>query len=166
MIMSAIELSNDKNGINKSTISKFIESTYGDVPTGHSALLSDHLNKMKDNGELVFWKNNYMKPDPNGTPKRGRGRPPKPKQYLPEEPIFSLPKPRGRPPKDPNTTPKSPKDKVSSGSGKPRGRPRKMARPSGGLDVSTGTPTITTTGKPRGRPPKVKETPLQEVSVQ
>ncbi|CAA6664824.1 unnamed protein product [Spirodela intermedia] len=64
-------------------------------PTGHSMLLSHHLNKMKDAGELVFSKNNYMRPDPNSPPKRGRGRPPKPKEPLPAGYVPPPPRPRG-----------------------------------------------------------------------
>ena len=166
MILKAIEALNDNNGSNKSSISKHIESTYGDLPAGHSALLTHHLNKMKDGGELVFWKNNYMKPDPNAPPRRGRGRPPKPKEPLPPGLDLGPARPRGRPPKDPNAPPKPSKVKISTGSGKPRGRPRKMARPSGGLGgTAMAVPAATTTGKPRGRPPKVKDQ-VTEVSVQ
>lgn len=176
MIMDAIEALDEKNGSNKSAISRHIESTYGDLPAGHSALLTDHLNNMKESGELVFYKNNYIKPDPNAPPRRGRGRPPKPKGLISQIFDSGPARPRGRPPKDPNATvlpkspkapPKLPKVKASSGSGKPRGRPRKMARPSGGLGGTTATtePTATTTGKPRGRPPKVKDS-MTEVSVE
>ncbi|XP_030952876.1 HMG-Y-related protein A-like [Quercus lobata] len=176
MIMDAIEALDEKNGSNKSAISRHIESTYGDLPAGHSALLTDHLNNMKDSGELVFYKNNYIKPDPNAPPRRGRGRPPKPKGLISQIFDSGPARPRGRPPKDPNAAvlpkspkapPKLPKVKASSGSGKPRGRPRKMARPSGGLGGTTATtePTATTTGKPRGRPPKVKDS-MTEVSVE
>ncbi|CAB4295803.1 unnamed protein product [Prunus armeniaca] len=83
MIMAAIEALNDSNGSNKSAIATYIESTYGDLPPAHATLLAHHLNKMKQSGELVLVKNNYMKPDPNAPPKRGRGRPPKPKVPLP-----------------------------------------------------------------------------------
>lgn len=166
MILKAIEALDDKNGSNKSTISRHIEATHGDLPAGHSALLTLHLNKMKESGELVFWKNNYMKRDPDAPPRRGRGRPPKPKVALPTVMDIAPARPRGRPPKDPNAPPKPPKVKVSTGSGKPRGRPRKMARPSGGLRGSTATvPESTATGKPRGRPPKVKA-PVTEFSVE
>lgn len=168
MILKAIEALNEQNGSNKSSISKHIESTYGDLPAGHSALLTHHLHKMKDSGELVFWKNNYMKRDPNAPPRRGRGRPPKSKDSLPPNAAGDLVpgRPRGRPPKDPNAPPKPPKVKVSAGSGKPRGRPRKMAKPTGGLGGSTTEETAeTAAGRPRGRPPKVKA-PLTEVSFQ
>ncbi|KAM2079733.1 hypothetical protein ACFX1R_027209 [Malus domestica] len=164
MILQAIEALNDKNGSNKSSISKYIESTYGEVPAGHSTVLSHHLSKMKDNGELVFWKNNYTKPDPNAPPRRGRGRPPKPKDPLSPDTTLTSPKGRGRPPKDPEAPPKPPKVKVSTGSGKPRGRPRKMAKPTGGLSGSTAVEE-TMPGRPRGRPPKVKDTLSAGVSV-
>lgn len=162
MIFRAIEALNSDNGSNKSTISKYIESTYGNLPTGHSSLLTHHLNMMKASGELVFWKNNYMKRDPTAPPRRGRGRPPKPKGPLPPNSALSPPKPRGRPPKDPNAPPKPPTPvqmKVSSGTGKPRGRPRKFPQP-----ATTPAPPAPS-GRPRGRPPKVKA-PLTEVSVQ
>jgi hypothetical protein len=58
IILKAIEELNEKNGSNKSSISKHIESTYGDLPAGHSTLLTHHLNKLKDSGDLVFLKNN------------------------------------------------------------------------------------------------------------
>ncbi|TKY56712.1 HMG-Y-related protein A [Spatholobus suberectus] len=67
-IMKALEALNEPSGSSKSAISKHIESTYGELPD--SNLLVQHLNKMKESGELVFLKNNYMKPDPNAPPKR------------------------------------------------------------------------------------------------
>ncbi|KAF7816465.1 HMG-Y-related protein A-like [Senna tora] len=158
MITKALDALDETNGSNKSAISKYIESTYGELPAGHSTLLSHHLNKMKESGELVFWKNNYMKPDPNAPPRRGRGRPPKPKDPLPPGIALFPPRPRGRPPKDPNAPPNPPKPKVSAGSGRPRGRPKKIAR---SVPATTAPPA----GRPRGRPPKVKP-PLTEVSVE
>ncbi|KAJ1398183.1 Winged helix-like DNA-binding domain superfamily [Sesbania bispinosa] len=166
MILKAIEALNEENGSNKSSISKHIESTYGGLPQGHKVLLNVHLAKMRDSGELVFWKNNYTKRDPNAPPRRGRGRPPKPKDPLAPGIILSPPRPRGRPPKDPNGPPRPPKFKASTGSGRPRGRPRKMARPAGSFG---GAPPSTVragggSGRPRGRPPKMK-TPLTEISA-
>ncbi|XP_076904346.1 uncharacterized protein LOC143559751 [Bidens hawaiensis] len=79
LIFAAIEAADSKKGANKSSISKQIESTYGSLPAAHSTLLSHHLNKLKATGELIVVKNNYVKPDPNAPPRRGRGRPPKPK---------------------------------------------------------------------------------------
>ncbi|OMO55466.1 High mobility group, HMG-I/HMG-Y [Corchorus capsularis] len=165
LILNALEALNDKNGSNKTSISKYIESKYGDLPAGHTTLLAHHLNRMKETGELVFWKNNYMKADPNAPPRRGRGRPPKPKDPLEPASVLGPARPRGRPPKDPNAPTRSPKPKSPSGSGKPRGRPRKMARPSGGIGVSS-TSTMVTGVRGRGRPPKVKPSTLTEVSVE
>ncbi|KAK7305695.1 hypothetical protein VNO77_43605 [Canavalia gladiata] len=164
MILKAIEALNEENGSNKSSISKYIESTYGGLPQGHKALLNVHLAKMRDSGVLVFWKNNYTKRDPNAPPRRGRGRPPKPKDHLPPGTILPPPRPRGRPPKGPNDPPRPPKAKTSSGSGRPRGRPRKMARPAGGFGGAPPSKAGTPSGRPRGRPPKVKPS-LTEISA-
>ncbi|KAG5236780.1 hypothetical protein OIU76_011595 [Salix suchowensis] len=156
MIMAAVEALNEKEGSNKTSISKQIESTHPDLPPAHGTLLSHHLNKMKESGQLVLVKNNYMKPDPNAPPKRGRGRPPKPKLPTPPGSVAGPPRPRGRPPKprDPFAPVASPKKK-SPGSGRPRGRPPKNAnRPvsaaSSGAVPPSGVP------RGRGRPPKVK----------
>ncbi|XP_004298064.1 PREDICTED: HMG-Y-related protein A-like [Fragaria vesca subsp. vesca] len=111
---------------------------------------------MKQSGELTFVKNNYMKPDPNAPPKRGRGRPPKPKVPGAEEAaavVSSPPRPRGRPPKalivQSSTS--------GGGSGRPRGRPPKKAK-----TAPANAPAARTSGggsgapRGRGRPPKVK----------
>ncbi|KAM1065925.1 hypothetical protein ACFX13_021716 [Malus domestica] len=95
LIMVAIEALNDSNGSSKSAIAKHIKSTYGDLPKTHAALLAHHLNMMKNTSELVLVKNNYMKPDPNAPPKRGRGRPPKAKTPLPSGTVSSPPRPHG-----------------------------------------------------------------------
>lgn len=159
MIMAAIEALNDPSGSNKSVIAKQIESTYGDLPPAHSTLLAHHLNKMKQSGELVLVKNNYMKRDPNAPPKRGRGRPPKPKEPLPPGTVVSPPRPRGRPPKpkDPSVPPPPPKRKASAAvSGKKRGRPPKdkpAAAASAPAPAAAGGGGVK---RGRGRPPKVK----------
>ncbi|KAF2295448.1 hypothetical protein GH714_032951 [Hevea brasiliensis] len=170
MILAAIAALDEKNGSNKTSISKYIESKYRDLPAAHSTLLSHHLNRMKATGELIFWKNNYMKADPNAPPRRGRGRPPKSKVPLPPGIVVSPARPRGRPPKDPNAPPKPVKPKpATTGSEKPRGRPRKMAQ---SMEEVNGTATTTIvamatgTGRPRGRPPKVRPASVTEVSVQ
>ncbi|KAF8398974.1 hypothetical protein HHK36_014839 [Tetracentron sinense] len=169
MIFAAIDGLNDKDGSSKSEISSYIESTYVDLPTEDSSVLSLHLNKMKESGDIIMVNNNYLRPNPDiAPPKRGRGRPPKlnsnpnpnPKPKLPlaaDENVLSSPRPRGRPPKpkDPSAVDSPPK--VSSGTEKARGRgrPPKKARTSGAVASTT-----TTTGpaRPRGRPPKIKNT--------
>ncbi|XP_058744757.1 HMG-Y-related protein A-like [Vicia villosa] len=179
LILKALDELNEPNGSNKSAISNHIESIYGELPEGHAVVLAYHLNQMKDNGELVFAKNNYSRPDPSAPPKRGRGRPPKAKDPLapPPSAVVSPPRPRGRPPKDPNAPPKTPK---TSGSGRPRGRPKKIARTEeasvetsspvsvAAVNVDVVVPCVaavpTSSGRPRGRPPKVKPQ-MTQVSV-
>ncbi|CAL4998854.1 unnamed protein product [Urochloa decumbens] len=78
MILAAIEGLGGKNGSNKSAISRYIEGKYGELPPAHASLLTAHLARMKESGELIFLKNNYFRADaPDAPPKRGRGRPPK-----------------------------------------------------------------------------------------
>ncbi|XP_022775683.1 HMG-Y-related protein B-like [Durio zibethinus] len=149
MILEAIEALNEKAGSNKSAIAKHIESTHSDLPAAQSTLLSHHLNKMKQSGQIVMLKNNYSKPDPNAPPKRGRGRPPKPKVPLPPGTVVSPPRPRGRPPK-PKDPFAPPKPKTSIGTGRPRGRPPKKAK-TGSITA----PSPTGVKRGRGRPPKV-----------
>ncbi|KAG8366743.1 hypothetical protein BUALT_Bualt17G0111100 [Buddleja alternifolia] len=159
MILAAIEELNESTGSNKSSISKQIEVTYGDLPPAHTTLLTHHLNKMKSTGQLQFLKNNYLKPDPNAPPRRGRGRPPKPKTPLPPGALPPPSRPRGRPPKsrDPSSPPPPPKPKSTTAalSGKKRGRPPKATTPG----VSAPVPPPAAAGaapRGRGRPPKVK----------
>lgn len=155
LILAAIEAVDDKNGANKTTISKHIESIYGQLPAAHSTLLSHHLNRMKQSGELLLYKNNYIKPGPNAPPRRGRGRPPKAKTSPSSAPagdaVVSPARPRGRPPKvvDPDAPAPAEKTKSPSASGKKRGRPKKSE--SG--------------GRGRGRPPKEKTAPAATAEV-
>jgi len=155
MIMAAIEGLNEEEGSSKLAISNYIESSYPDLPPAHSTLLSNTLEKLRVAGQLVFSNGNYMKADPNGAPaKRGRGRPPKPKDPLGEGVVSDPPRPRGRPPKsrDPLAPLPQPK-KVSSGSGRPRGRPRKYPKEAATATAPAAAPGIK---RGRGRPPKVK----------
>ncbi|RRT48641.1 hypothetical protein B296_00027758 [Ensete ventricosum] len=103
MILDAISALNDKNGCNKSAISKYMEIKYSDLLPSHWSLLTAHLAGMKDSGSLLFIKNNYFMPGSDAPPKRGRGRPPKPKPVLPPGTVLPPRRPRGRPskPKDP-----------------------------------------------------------------
>ncbi|XP_016490698.1 HMG-Y-related protein A-like [Nicotiana tabacum] len=133
MICEAIEALNQEGGSNKSSISTYIESKYGDLGKDHSEFLTLHLDNMKQTGELIFLKNNYIKPGTDVPQKRGRGRPPKPKVPLPpgaESAEIAPPRPRGRPRKDPNAPPTSKKPKPTpatpNSTGRPRGRPRKV----------------------------------------
>lgn len=131
--MEAIDALNQAEGANKSSISKYMETKYGEMGAGHADLLTTQLNQMKDNGDIVLMKNNYLRPGPEAPLKRGRGRPPKAKEAVPEgtATVSAAPRPRGRPKKDPKSAPAPKKAKVASGppsvskTGRPRGRPRK-----------------------------------------
>ncbi|CAN0913792.1 HMG-Y-related protein A [Linum grandiflorum] len=188
MILSAISSLDEKEGSNKSTISSYIEANYSDIPEAHQILLSHHLNRMKDSGELVFSKNNYSIPGPDGPPpKRGRGRPPKPKGPPAPASASLAPTPssiapaavstrgRGRPPKDPNAPPKPSKPSKPASTGRPRGRPRKIARVADDDDDDDDVaeaddpppPAMSAgTGRPRGRPPKAKPTDAATVAAE
>lgn len=150
MIIAAIDALNEKMGSNKTSISKYIESKYQNLPAGHSTLLRHHLNRMKDIGELIFWKNNYMKPDPNFI-RRGRGRPPKPKE--PGMQASGPARPRGRPRKDEF----GPGDTAAPGDSVPV--KKKKAYPSENSDGNADDGSMagpTKSGRPRGRPLKAK----------
>ncbi|KAK9689008.1 hypothetical protein RND81_09G027700 [Saponaria officinalis] len=141
MIMDAVEALNEPMGSNKTSISKYIESKYQNLPPGHAALLKHHLSRMKDSGDLVFFKNNYMKPRPDFI-RRGRGRPPKSKE--PGIPTSYNPsKPRGRPRKDEmvNADPSGVSDQLK----------KKKLSPDN-VEPSVKTPGA----RGRGRPPKAK----------
>ncbi|MQL91907.1 hypothetical protein Taro_024525 [Colocasia esculenta] len=160
MILAAIDAIDDKTGGNKTAISKYIESNYQNLPEGHSMLLAHHLNKMKDTGELSFAKNSYTRPDPTSPPKRGRGRPPKPKAPLPPGYVPPPPRPRGRPPKPKDSLSPVVKKKAPTGPPKPRGRPPKKARPAAAPSPAPApaSPPAPGVKRGRGRPPKVKPT--------
>lgn len=174
MIMGAIDALKDKEGATKSAIGRHIESIYGDLPAGHMNSLTEHLNKLKEDGELVLVKNSYMRPDPSAPPKRGRGRPPKAKDpNAPEVPVVASPataggadgssRGRGRPRKDPNAPPSVKKAKTE----KPKEDDKEEATPKPKEDVKEEAtpkpkeddkedPTPSKSGRPRGRPRKVQ----------
>ncbi|KAA3460824.1 SH3 domain-containing protein C23A1.17-like [Gossypium australe] len=155
MICEAIGALKDKNGSSKRAIAKYIESVHKDLPPTHSALLTHHLKRLKNNGILVMVKKSYKLastarsevPIPDSTPsnppdvssppgfKRSRGRPPKPKPTIsaPADPIPQQQQQQQQPlpAPIPDATKRSP------------GRPRKNG-PVAPLGVRKG----------RGRPPK------------
>ncbi|KAG0489193.1 hypothetical protein HPP92_008004 [Vanilla planifolia] len=156
MILAALGSLAEKDGSNKTAILNYIEANYGEsLPEDHAAELSDALAEMKENGQLLFLKNNYLKPDSILTPRRGRGRPPKPKTPLVPGAVSLTPRPRGRPPK-----PKDPLAaavaKASSGLPRPRGRPKKH-RPTVRTTLhGVAGPVVSGVKRGRGRPPKVR----------
>ncbi|TVU05785.1 hypothetical protein EJB05_48968 [Eragrostis curvula] len=173
MILEAIDALNDKNGSNKSAISKHIEGKYGDLPPAHASLLTAHLARMKESGELIFLKNNYFRADaPDAPPKRGRGRPPKQRDpnAPPPPPKPLSPRGRGRPPKA-----KAPQDaldaaveQATAGMPKPRGRPPKKAKtaapaaPAAAAPAGDGSAPVK---RGRGRPPKVRPAAPSETAA-
>lgn len=89
MITEAITALKDRNGSSKRAIAKYIERVYSNsnLPSTHSALLTHHLKRLKEQGSIVMVKHSYKlarspgAPPPvnaNG-PKRRPGRPPKAK---------------------------------------------------------------------------------------
>ncbi|XP_044477681.1 uncharacterized protein LOC123204929 [Mangifera indica] len=160
MISSAITALKEKDGSSKRAIAKYIEKVYANVlPPNHSALLTHHLKRLKNTGQLVMVKKSYKLPrsddvvassippesinviSENATaigsthgPKAGRGR--------------------GRPPKVATTT----SDSVLASLGlvdqpkRGRGRPRKG-------DVVVVAAAVAPRGpmKGKGRPPKAKK---------
>ncbi|CAD6265422.1 unnamed protein product [Miscanthus lutarioriparius] len=179
MILAAIEGLGDKNGSNKSAISKYIEGKYGDLPPAHASLLTAHLARMKESGELIFLKNNYFRADaPEAPPKRGRGRPPKardPNAPAPKSPASAgTGRGRGRPPKAKNPLEAAVKQ-ATAGMPKARGRPPKKARttedgappapapkPAAAAPAGDGS---TPVKRGRGRPPKVRPTVPSETAA-
>jgi hypothetical protein len=159
MILAAIDALNDKNGSNKSAISRHIEGKHGELPAAHASLLTAHLARMKESGELIFLKNNYFRADaPDAPPKRGRGRPPKARDpnAPPPAPKPASPRPRGRPPKA-----KAPLDAavVQATAGTPRGRgrpPKKVKTSPSSAPAPAAADGSTPVKRGRGRPPKVR----------
>ncbi|KAI3730670.1 hypothetical protein L1987_61842 [Smallanthus sonchifolius] len=150
LIFAAVKAIDEKNGANKSAISNHIETNSGNLPAAHSTLLSHNLNKMKAAGQLIMVKNNYVKPDDDAPPRRGRGRPPKSKVAIsPDTVVVSPAKPRGRPPKVKESP--APTTAEPSVSGRKRGRPPKLGR-----SVAKAPPAASGERRGRGRPPKVK----------
>ncbi|KAG6469273.1 HMG-Y-related protein A-like [Zingiber officinale] len=151
MIMEAIAALGEARGADKSAISNYIESKNSDLPPDHPSLLSTHLDRMKENGELLHVDGYYTKPGTNAPAKRGRGRPPKPKSDLASGAELPSPRSRGRPPKtkDPLAAAVA---KAASGFPRPRGRPPKADRA-----TESGTSgAVVGVKRGRGRPPKAK----------
>ncbi|XP_076917743.1 uncharacterized protein LOC143577912 [Bidens hawaiensis] len=146
LILAAIDAIGGEKGVNKSRISRQIEASHGNLPAAHKTLLSHHLNKMRASGQLLMFQNNYFKFDPN-SPRRGRGRPKKPK-----DPRVFSPKPRGRPRKSLDGSIPMRSAPSLSGQKRGRGRPRKSVD---GMVVSRTLKTSTGEKRGRGRPRKV-----------
>lgn len=68
MIVAAIAALQDKDGSSRQAIAKYIEKEYASLPPTHSSLLTHHLKRMKNEGELMMVKHSYMLPPPRSVP--------------------------------------------------------------------------------------------------
>lgn len=132
-------------GSSKRAIAKYIDRVYTNLPPTHSALLTHHLKRLKNAGQLVMIKNSYQLPvvaaataaSATAVPLRSAPPqqqqpqpPPQQQQYQPTDTISPTSKKRpGRPPKpkplaQPTTAAASPAPVNGPSTGKrPRGRP-------------------------------------------
>lgn len=62
MITAAIAALKDKEGSSRQAIGKYIEKTYANLPPSHQALLTNHLKRLKNSGQLVMIKHSYALP--------------------------------------------------------------------------------------------------------
>lgn len=152
-------------GSSKRAIAKYIDRVYTNLPPTHSALLTHHLKRLKNLGQLVMIKNSYQLPvraaSPVNTtasasasasasdPPRSAAPPP-----LDTQAPTATPKKRaGRPPKT--------KTEPQIVSGFSPTQPPSSAQQGGSVGVATNGPS---SGKrPRGRPPKQQEQQVSEV---
>ncbi|KAJ0228854.1 hypothetical protein HA466_0321440 [Hirschfeldia incana] len=150
MIMEAIEASNDAKGCSKTAILKHIETTQTHLPPSHLTLLDYHLNQMKQSGQIVILKNNYMKPDTNPKPLGDSSH-----VAVTTSPSVYLLRLRVRP--TPSLTNEKAKVPAPSVSGRPRGRPPKKKQ-TVVQEGDDGGKTQGNKGVSRGRrrPPKMK----------
>jgi hypothetical protein len=162
MILEAIHVLKDKNGSNKSAISRHIEGKYRELPAAHESLLTEHLARLKESGDLIFVKNTYFRAEALvEVSKTRRGRPPK--QRDPNAPPPAPKRPRGRPPKA-----KAPLDaavaQATAGMPRGRGRPPKKAKTAAPAAPATGDGTAPVK-RGRGRPPKFRPAVPSEMAA-
>ncbi|KAJ0547187.1 putative linker histone H1/H5, domain H15, AT hook, DNA-binding protein [Helianthus annuus] len=68
MIMAAIAALDDKDGSSRQAIAKYIEREYSNLPPTHPNLLTHHLKRMKNEGQLIMIKHSYALPPPRSVP--------------------------------------------------------------------------------------------------
>lgn len=178
MIIKAIVDLNERKGSSSRAIAKYIVATFSSLPHSHAALLVHHLRRLKKKGVLQMVKHSYKLPKKPSTktdaPKRGPGRPPKPKTPVPGDGAVTglVKRGRGRPRKDPNA-PKEPLRKPKVGrprkaplaagasAPRPRGRPPKKAKADGATATAAAPAAIVVplATSPDGTPPKVRGRP-------
>ncbi|KAL2990764.1 hypothetical protein AAZX31_11G221100 [Glycine max] len=145
-----------ENGENKSTISKHIKiiCDEGRPPKDPNAPQNSTSVKVSSGSSgTMFRKNNNMKSNLRVPPKRGCGRPPKPKVPLPPSTILFSPRPRDHPPKDPNTPQKSISVKVLSGSSEIMFKKNNYLKSNTNASLKKVHPSLK---RPWGRPPKAR----------
>ncbi|KAL8140222.1 hypothetical protein V2J09_006243 [Rumex salicifolius] len=139
MIMAAIAALKEVDGSSKKAIAKYIEGAYPNLPSAHPALLTHHLKRLKNCGQLVMVKKSYMLPPAPGS--RSDLAPP-PTAAAPPGDFAPSPSAKRRPGRPPKATPSSSEPHPLSG---------EISHPSAGLgNVSA---------KRRGRPPKPQPKP-------
>ncbi|KAK1421032.1 hypothetical protein QVD17_23083 [Tagetes erecta] len=62
MIIAAITALKDKDGSSRQAISKYIDQNFTNLPPIHSTLLTHHLKRLNNLGQLVMVKHSYMLP--------------------------------------------------------------------------------------------------------
>ncbi|TKY44789.1 Histone H1 [Spatholobus suberectus] len=177
MIYTAIEALKEKNGSSKRAIAKYIEQEYKDqLPPNHSALLTHHLTRLKNNGMLQMVKKSYTLPRSAPLPglappasaaqtPRPRGRPRKaqtPAHNLPQDAAHAQAQQNAEPVWAALGLADEPAQAAATDGGKKRpGRPKKNTAPGAG-PAPRGRPPGSVSQKRPGRPPKAKpaETPL------
>lgn len=143
---------NERDGSSERTIAEYIKTHHSDLPLTHASLLTTHLKRLSDDGQILMVKNSYKLARSAPPPavsvnvaesigqKKRRGRPPKNKSVQDAVPVFgeqSLPE---NPVQD--ITPQQ--QNAASG-------------PLGSVNVATGQvggPVVGQTPRGRGRPPK------------
>lgn len=169
MITEAITALKERNGSSKVAIAKYIDRVYSSLPSTHSALLTHHLKKLKESGQLVMVKHSYklagstaqVQVQSNGSKKRP-GRPPKAKPDVATVQPQPVPQPQAQaqPPVNAaggtGVVPESVfaslglVDGPASASKRRPGRPKKADVGNGGLQPSP----VAVPKKSPGRPPK------------
>ncbi|CAH9143953.1 unnamed protein product [Cuscuta epithymum] len=62
MITTAVATLKETNGSSRQAIARYIDRFYSDLPHTHSSLLSHHLKRLKNTGQLVMVKHSYKLP--------------------------------------------------------------------------------------------------------
>ncbi|XP_042393800.1 histone H1-like [Zingiber officinale] len=169
MIVAAVKALKDKQGSSAQAISKFMRSTYSDLPLKHGAILKRQLRRLKKRGVLLMVRHSYKLASAvdGGIPVKGeKRRPGRPRKVSPAA-EGERRKP-GRPRKS-----NAEDSKSDSGASVPKrkpGRPRKSADVANASDSLVSVPTpkrkpgrprkgtiaapVLLVKRKRGRPPK------------